>query len=169
MDLLAVLSSVAGIFGGVVTAGELVLKYIKFKGPKKKEQLKDNVAIIVDFNSMSIEESVKRYLKANGMDATIIVCTNPNGYPVDINDPDAWQEAVKGLYALINTINSAAPKKVHIFMNAPVALTFALGYVLRPNCMPYVYQYNNEKTADSNLYKRVLHVNDSLRRSPIAA
>ena len=165
MEILAIMSAIASIFGGAVKAGELTLKYVKFKAPKKKEVLKDEVAFIIDFGTFSIEESVKRYLKANRMDPTIVVCTNPNGFVhLELEDSDVWQRAVEQIYVLISEVASAAPKKIHIFMNAPVALTFALGYVLRP-CAPYVYQFNNAKTntADSKLYSLVLHANDSLK------
>jgi len=169
MSILTILSQVAAIFNAAIAAGGLFISLsgvvIKALG-KKSDQIKDNVTIIIDFGTTSIEESVKRYVKAKDIDSTIFVCTNPKGFVhLDINDGDVWQEAVKGIYTFINAIVSDAPKRINIFMSAPAALAFSIGYVLRPNCTPYIYQFNQKREgiADSDLYAMVLHVNDNLK------
>lgn len=128
------------------------------------EEVKDDVVIIIDFNQTSIVESVERFLTAKRIDSTTFVCKNPNVNRIlDVDDRDQWSNAVEGVYKFINGIEKG--KRMHIFINAPVALSFAIGYALRPNYAPYVYHYNNRRDghADSELYSRVLHVNDNLR------
>lgn len=172
MDISTVFTSVATVLGMADQASDLLLKLksVVFKGAsdgkEKNEPLKDNVTVIIDFSTTTIEESVKRYLKAKNIDSTIITCTNPRGFVhMDVNDSDVWRNAVQEIYTFINTIVKAAPKRINIFISAPATLAFALGYTLRPHCTPHVYQFNQRRdgTADSDLYSMVLHVNDSLK------
>lgn len=172
MDILTVLENVAKGMGIAKQVGDL---WIELKGvlikdvterKEKNEPIKDNVAIIIDYGSMTVEQHVKKYLKAKNIDSTIVKCMNPKGYVhLDMDDRDVWENAVKEMYAFIKEILSAAPKRIHIFISAPATLAFALGYTLRPHCTPYVYQHNQKRdgVADSDLYSMVLHVDSRLR------
>jgi len=169
MEVLEVLSDLAKV-GSVVYAAGKVLKlsgvHITSKDKSKKEQIKDDVVIIIDFGISSIESSVERYIAANSKltDSTVLTCKNPNGYVnLDLEDEDQWRDAVKDIYVLIKKIDESSAKRIHLFMSAPASLAFAIGYVSRQS-RPYVYQYNTgSNRADSKLYYRVLDVSDELR------
>lgn len=167
MEILEVLSDLAKVGSVVYTAGK-VLKlsgvHIMSKIKNKKEQIKDEVTIIIDFGDSSIVAGVEKYLATKEINSTIFVCKNPNGYEaLDLEDVDQWRDAVKGIYALMKKVNETSPKKIHIFMRCPIALAFAIGYVSRP-CRPYIYHLNRgEDLAASKLYYRVLDISDELR------
>ena len=169
MEVLELLTNVGKICGGAVVAIDKVLKVkgliIESLSEKKKEEVKNEITFIVDFNSFSAKAAVKKYLEAKGIDSTILVCTNPAGAaPLDLHDEDQWKDAVKALYQLVKEVQETSPKKIHIFINAPVALAFAIGYVSRP-LQPYIYQFDNanSNTAASKKYAQIMRVTDELR------
>ena len=169
MEVLSVLNDVAKIFN-VVYAGGKALKLagveINMLTSKKKERVKEEVSIIIDFNKRSIVSDVEKFLAAKKIDSTIFVCKNPNENGIlDLDDSDQWRNAVEGIYKLMSEVDKSSPKKWHIFMNAPGPLLLALGYVLRPDFTPYIYQFDNQLDghADSQKYSCVLRVNDSLK------
>ena len=168
MDILELLNSLGKICGAVVAIGK-VLKLrgltIEVLSRKKKEKIKDEVAIVVDFNAISVKAEVEKYLEARSIDSTILVCSNPAGDArLDLDDEDQWSDAVKGFYQLLKKVQETAPKKIHLFISAPVALAFAIGYVSRP-LQPYIYQFDNanKNTAASKKYAPIMRVTDELR------
>ena len=177
------LSNLAGVLGiGSFQIGAFVFKSIRIYiekrnrnssviidgGEAEGEEIKKEIAIIIDMGTMSIKSSVYEFLEAKNIDSTVFVCNNPNGYVhMDLNNQDEWTSAVKGIYTLINEIyTKIRPEKVHIFLSAPATLTFAIGYVLRPFCTPYLYQYNQKYKSEGpkeKLYSNVLYVSDALK------
>lgn len=176
------MSNVAGVLGISLQIGGLIYKSVRiFIGNRNKvsnfnvnrnesegEDIKKEITIIIDMGSMSIINSVNDFLEAKNIDSTVFICNNPHGYVhMDLNNSEEWESAVKGIYILINEIYSKLrPEKVHIFLSAPAVLTFAIGYVLRPFCTPYLYQFNQKYKPEEpkdKLYSHVLYVSDELK------
>lgn len=181
VDLISNIASILGV--SLIEVGAIVFKYVKINIGNKKtapapinlnrgvdegEEIKKEISVIIDMGTMTILNSVNEFLNAKKIDSTVFICNHPNGYVhMDLDNQDEWKSAVKGIYTLINEIYAKIrPEKVHIFLSAPAALTFAIGYVLRPFCTPYLYQYNQkykpEQTKDK-LYSNVLYVSDELK------
>jgi len=144
--------------------------FVKVDAPENKAnepvKVKDVVTVIIDFTQRSIEEDVIRFLAAERIDSTVVVCNNPNGYVgLDLYNHTEWEDAVRGIYVTIKKFIEAGPRRgINIFISAPAALAFALGYVLRPTPNLHVYQFNLGRVkGDYDLYPLVLRVNDSLK------
>ena len=168
MEIIELLDNLGKVCGVAVEIGK-VLKIrgitVEVLSRKKKEKIKDEVAIVVDFNEISVKAVVEKYLEARKIDSTVLICSNPAGDGrLDLDNEDQWRDAVKGFYQVLKKLQETAPEKIHIFISAPVALAFAIGYVSRP-LQPYVYQFDNanRSTAASRKYAQIMRVTDELR------
>ena len=69
---------------------------------------------------------------------------------------------MKEIGELIKAVQEKSPIKVHLFINGPAALAFAVGYVSR-TLNPYLYQLNRgDNIAPSRKYAQVMRINDKL-------
>jgi len=127
-------------------------------------ELKDEVAIAIDFGGSPMKNDVETYLEANQIDATFLICSNAKGrVELDLYNEDDWRLAVKEISGLIKAIKEkSSPTKVHLFINGPVALAYAVGYVTR-TLNPYLYQLNRgDNVAPSRKYAQVMKINEEL-------
>jgi len=127
-------------------------------------ELKDEVAIAVDFGGIPMKNDVETYLKANNIDATLLICSNAKGrIALDLYNEDDWKLAVKEINGLIKAMKEKSfITKVHLFISGPVALAFAVGYVSR-TIDPYLYQLNRgDNVAPSRKYAPVMKISDGL-------
>lgn len=123
---------------------------------------RQDVALLVDINRRMLVD-VSRYLEKQGIDADFIIVTNDPDYSdkikfVDPATPQEWETLIREFAAAMNSIKRAAGgARLHIFLSAPLSLTFGLGSVWGTVDEATIYHWEN------NTYYPTMHISRSLR------
>ena len=128
-------------------------------------ELKDEVAIAIDFGDCPMKSDVEAFLEANEIGATFLICSNAKGrVKIDLNnDLSLTLKELRGYFKAIEEKSSFT--KVHLFINGPMELAFIIDYFSR-NIDSYIYKLNcGENVAPSQKYVTVMKVSDELKRN----
>lgn len=123
---------------------------------------KPHVAIVVAITQPALD-NVAAFLDKKKIDADLVLVTNVPTYGVPIkrlsDDAKEWEQTVKEFARTMEKVRREArdAKKVHIFLSAPVALTFAMGAVWGTVNEAVVYHW------DGKTYLPVVKVSRDLK------
>ena len=170
-----VIASTASVTISVVKKGATLLSYLikppeKNAGRKKKTSAgrlditSPDVAIVVDI-SQPILERVGAYLKKKRIKADVLLVTNRLKYSdrpefLDAKSERDWEAVVQDFADVMYEVRRAGKAaRVHIFLAAPLPLTFAMGAVWGTVENAILYHWDGEA------YSPVFKVNQALRAS----
>lgn len=110
----------------------------------------DELAIICQFASHSLEGSVRKFLESRNITTDLLEIRHANLGNITLDD---WSVEVSEVYSAIQKIREESYyKRLHLFLAAPVSLAFALGLALGRYVPSTVYQYNPLTSDTSELY-----------------
>jgi hypothetical protein len=121
---------------------------------------KKQVAIIIEVSRPSVQD-VAFYLQENKIDANLVVISKiggPSNTGLNERKPKEWFELVQEFSQAIDAVKrEIGATKTHIFISAPIALTFGLGAVWGTVDKAFVYHW------DGKQYRRMMEVKRELR------
>lgn len=105
---------------------------------------------------------VQLYLKKNNIKANIVKVTTPD--ESNLLDPEnlkEWEDLVRKFSTMLDVVlREMSPQRIHIFLSAPLALTFGIGCTIGNIVSPFIYHLDNV----SKEYKLVITADNRLRK-----
>jgi len=110
----------------------------------------DEVAIVCQFASHTLEGSVRKFLESRNITTDLLEIRHASSGNIALGD---WSVEVSEVYSAIQKLREEGYyKRLHLFLAVPVSFAFALGLALGRYVPLTVYQYNPLASDTNELY-----------------